>query len=279
VLVDKTYVRGFPKDPDDVLDRKVFPLAGEPLSGIDIKEGATFLSLQAGEKRWSFVVPFRAATDIETMTEWLKRVASITADEVHQARDAIDAVPPHVIGSMRMTAGRATVTTELYRAGEHIIARRSDQPHLRYVMSAVALSLIFPDPFALRDKHLLDAPSNAIAVVEMRQQGTPLRLTRSPAGWMANSRPVSRESGGAMESWVKELEQAQGVEVIAALERCGAKSPSQWDVTVRGYEGQVLGRVKFARTSACGDVATLPSGEWIKLQNSALIDRMPSTRA
>jgi hypothetical protein len=96
---------------------------------------------------------------------------------------------------------------------------------------------------------------------------------------MANSRPVSRESGGAMESWVKELEQAQGVEVIAALERCGAKSPSQWDVTVRGYEGQVLGRVKFARTSACGDVATLPSGEWIKLQNSALIDRMPSTRA
>ena len=278
VLIDKGHVRGFPKTADEVLDKRVFPLADEPLSGIDIKEGTTSFALQAGDKRWSFALPSRGATDVQAMTEWLKRVAAIAADAVRSAEEITDPKSTPLIGSLRMTAGRMTVTTDLYRAGEQVIARRSDQPHLQYVMSAALLPLIFPDPFAIRDKHLLDAAIDAIAVVEMRQHGAPLRLTRTTAGWTSNGRRLPEGSAGAMESWVKELQQAQGIELIPALERCGMKDPSRWDVTLRGYEGQILGRVKFARTSACGDVGTLPSGEWIRLQNTGLIDRMPASR-
>src|SRR5678816_2653103 len=51
VTIDKRHVRGMPNEPNEVLDKKIFPLADEPLSGIDLKEGATSVALQAGEKR------------------------------------------------------------------------------------------------------------------------------------------------------------------------------------------------------------------------------------
>jgi hypothetical protein len=278
VLIDTKHARGFPKTPADVLDRKIFPLADEPLRAIEIKEGTATIVLQAGEKRWTVASPSIWPTDIQAMTEWLKRVTHITAHAVYSVDERKEASPGHWIGSLRMTAGRATVTTELYRAGEQIVARRSDQPDLRFVLVPAVVSTIFPDPFALRDKHLVDADSDAIAVVEMRHNGTPRRLTRTLAGWVSNGRALPEGSAGAMESWVKELQQAQGVELIPALKRCGLKGPAPWDVTLRGYEGQILGRVKFARTSACGDIGTLPSGGWIRLQNTGLIDRMPASR-
>ena len=278
VLIDKRHVQGLPKHPNEVLNRKIFPLADEPLSSIGIKEGTRLVVLQAGEKRWSIVSPLRAPTDIQAMTEWLKRVAAITADSVHPGEESRRAPVGRLTGSLQMTAGRTTVTTELYRTDEGVIALRSDQPHLRFVLSAAMLSLIFPDPFTLRDKHLLDAQSDSVAAVDLSQDGGALHFTRTIAGWAANGRRLPDGPAAAMERWMKELQVVQGAALVAGLEHCGVKGPARWGVTLRGYDGQVLGQLTFARTMACGDVATLPSGEWIRLPNSSLIDYMPSSR-
>lgn len=275
-LVEQKGIQALPRNPGELLDRRIFPLAEEPLRALEVKEGKRSVVLQAGSKGWMIVSPLRADADRQIMAEWLKQLAGLYATDVHPFTERPGPGSPlRRIGSLTMAAGHVRVTTDLFRTAERMVVRRSDQPDLQFEMSLDAVPVIFLDPFTLRNKHLIQAEAGVIALVELPQPGRWIRLARTQHGWTRNGRLLPGDQSVAIEGWLAELRLSQGSELLAHSARCRASTRRQWDLRLRDRDGRILGRLALARTQACGDLATLPSGEWVRLQHLSLIDQLP----
>lgn len=220
--------------------------------------------------------PTRAPADHQVMTEWLRRLGSLTAAAVHPSQPGMNTHLPGVpVGSVQMAAGQVSLAADFYQAGDAIVVRRSDQPALRFELPARVLPLIFPDPFTLRDRHLIRTEAAAISLIELGHQDRPDKFVRTRDGWARDNRPLSREQSDAIERWVADLHLSEGSAPLPTLAGCGIRAPTRWGLTLRGANGELVGRLELARTRSCGDVATLPSGEWVRLQGTSLIDDLP----
>ena len=275
VLIERKSVQAFPQAVDEFIDRRLFPLAQETLHTIELKDARGSVVLQAGNKGWLLESPVHARADHQVMTEWLQRLAGLNASAVHpsdpQGGSGSQSFSPWV-GSLRMAAGEVSATADIFRTPERIVIYRSDQPSLRYETSTEMLSAILQNPFALQDKRVLQEEAGTIAMMEFRQQGHSVRLLRAKAGWARNGQLLGRDHSEAMEHWLAELHLSEGGALLRALNQCKMTPSLRWELRVRDHKSQPLGRTAFARTQACGDLATLPSGEWVRLQNTTPID-------
>lgn len=272
-LIERKSIQAFPQVVDEFIDRRLFPLAQETLHTIEIKKARRSVVLQAGDKGWLLESPVHARADHQVMTEWLQRLAGLNASTVHPSDpQAGNRSFGSWIGSLRLAAGEVSATADVFRTPERIVIYRSDQPSLWYEMSPEMLSAIFQDPFALQDKRVLQDEANTITTVEFRQQGHSVQLIREKTGWARNGQLLDQDQSQAMEHWLAELHLSEGGALLRASTQCRMTPSLRWELRTRDHKSQLLGRTEFARTQACGDVATLPSGEWIRLQNTAPID-------
>ncbi len=279
VLVPKDSLQALPKEATDLLDQRIFPIALDPLRTIEVARDGARLTLQAGGTGWMLTAPIRTRADTQVMTEWLKRLAALTAAAVRlpdtgAGRRALRTR----LGSIRMAAGQTSLTAELFRRGDAILVRRSDQPALEFELPAAQLPLLFPDAFALRDKHLIQG-ADPITAVEFRNRDRVLSWIRTPRGWVragiAPTADLPERQAERLERWLTDLRLAAGSAPVPTLIRCRPQESSRWVVTLRGPGRQVVGRMALARTKSCGDVATLPTGEWVRLPQPDLLNEIP----
>lgn len=275
VLVSNEHLRSLPSDAADLLDRRIFPLAQDPLSTIRVTHGETALTLEAGGTGWMIESPLRAQADDRVMSEWLKRLAGLTASGVQTRAAAggrLGAAKP--LGAIRMAAGQASVETAFLRDGPALLAQRSDQPALLFELPAETLAILFPEPFSIRDKHLVPGDAWTVTRVEVRHDGRAIPWSKTTNGWAREGRVPSTDESERMARWVGELRLAEGSAVVPALGPCRVDARARWTVVLRAQNGRAAKTVELARTKACGDVATLPTGEWVRLPRAELLDEL-----
>lgn len=274
-LIEQKSIHTLPHGPGELLDRRIFPLAQETLHTIEIKDTTRSVILQAGDKEWMIESPLQARTDYQVMTEWLQRLAGLSASAVHPSDSQTGSqLPGSWIGSLRIAAGEVSATANVFRTRDRIIIHRSDEPSLQFEILPEMISTIFPDLFTLRDKHILQAEPSAFAFVEFRQYGHSVGLIRTKTSWTYNGQLIPPDQAEVMEHWLMELSLSEGSSLIPLPRQCGIAVPWQWELRLRDQKSHLLGRLQLARTQSCGDVATLPSGEWVRLQTTSLIDRL-----
>lgn len=272
-LIEQKSFKAFPQTANEFIDRRLFPLAQETLHTIELKEAGRSVVLQAGEKGWLLESPVQAHADNQVMTEWLQRLAGLNATAVHPSNSQGDkrSLGPW-IGSLRLAAGEVSATVDVHGTPERILIVRSDRPSLQYEMPPDMLNAIFLDAFALRNKHILQGEPTTITSVEFRQDNHSVRVIREKAGWVRNGRLLAQDQAQAIEHWLVELHLSDGGALLRTSTQCRMVPSLRWELRIRDHKSRLLGRTEFARTQTCGDVATLPSGEWIRLQTTGSID-------
>jgi len=275
VLVSNEHLRSLPADAADLLDRRIFPLAQEPLHTLRVTHGGIALTLEAGGTGWMIESPLRAPADGRVMSEWLKRLAGLTASGVQtlaKAGKRLSTAKP--LGAIHMAAGQTGVETTFLRDGPAILVRRSDQPALLFELPAEALAILFPEPFSIRDKHVVPDDGGPVVQVEVRHDGRTIPWSRTATGWARAGQAPSGGESDRMARWLTELHLTEGRAAVPALGPCRVDARARWTVVLRAQDSRTAKRVELARTNACGDVATLPTGEWVRLPRAELLDEL-----
>lgn len=280
VLISNEHFRSVPREAADLLDRRIFPLAQDPLRTIQVTHGGATLTLEAGGTGWMIAAPFRTAADARVMSEWLKRLAGLSASNTLPLTAAGGRrVAARSLGTIRMVAGQTGVETVFLRDGPVILVQRSDQPALLFELPPDTAAILFPEPFSLRDKHLVQGETEALAGVEVRHDGRAVPWTRTASGWVKAGQPSPGEGSERMGRWLADLHLIEGSAAVPTLESCRVDAHSRWTVSLRTRDGRPAQSLQFARTKACGDVATLPTGEWVRLSRTDLLNELAAVHA
>jgi hypothetical protein len=281
VLVPQKEIRLLPQNPSELLDLRVVPLIQDPLHTIEVRQGAVSIRLQATTDGWTIQAPIRAAADRHVMSEWLFRLTALRASTVNP-KDAWEGRRAEFsrLGTMRLAAGNVGQSVEFFRAGGVLLARRSDHPSLWYELAGQDASVLLPDVFSLRDKHLIiGIEPRSVMTLEIQHNNHHVeRLVRQRQGWKLNEQQLSSNQAQSVERWLSDLNLSQWSELLGQPARCSIGAAGRKEIVLRGRTGQVLDSLNIARTQACGDVATTSRGEWVRLQDAGLIDQLPGRR-
>ena len=273
VLVPQKEIRLLPQNPSALLDLRVVPLVQDPLHTIEVTQAGNSFRLQATTDGWTVQSPIHGGADPHVMSEWLNRLTALRASKVSpmEPRDGGPADPSR-LGTIRLSAGKVSQSVGFFRAGGTFLARRSDHPTLWYELSGQDVSVLLPDVFSLRDKHLIaEIEPRSVLALEIRHRGRLVRLARLGAGWALNSRPLSSDQAQSVERWLTDLQLSQWSEPLGDPARCGLSDKSRWHLELRGRDGQTAGKLQIAHTTSCGNVATTSRGDWVKLRDTAVM--------
>ena len=277
VLVTQKDIRLLPQTPGELLDLRVVPLVQDPLHTIEVTQGGNSFRLQATTDGWAILKPLRTRADRHVMSEWLYRLTALRASKVYP-KEPLDggSEEPSRLGAIRLSAGNVSQSVEFFRTGRTVLARRSDHPTLWYELAGQDASVLLPDMFSLRDKHLItEIEPRSVMALEIQHHDRVVRLVRLGAGWALNSLPLSSDRAQSVERWLTDLNLFQWSEPLGDPARCGILGESRWQVSLRGRDGQTVGRLQIARTTLCGDVGTTTRGDPVKLGDTRLIEQLP----
>jgi len=275
VLVPQKEIRLLPQNPSELLDPRVVPLVEDPLHTIEVTQRGVSMRLQATTDGWTIQSPIRAGADLHVMSEWLYRLTALRASKVFsmELRDG-GPTEPSRLGTIRLSAGNVSHSVEFFRAGGTVLARRSDHPMLWYELAGPDASVLFPDVFSLQDKHLINVEPRSVMALEIRNNGHIVRLVRQEKGWELNSRPLSSVQVQSVERWLTDLQLSQWSEFLPDPGRCQIAPASRWRLGLRDRDGKMLAKVNMARTKLCGEIATISTGEWVRLQDTRIVDQL-----
>ncbi|WP_447603003.1 DUF4340 domain-containing protein [Nitrospira sp. Nam80] len=275
VLLPKDLLTRLPRDPSDLLDRHVVPLARDPLHTIEVKHGGTSLLLKAGGQGWSIDSPIQAVADRRVMMEWITHLAGLEARRVfweesgnHHRRKL------QREGQLVFAAGNMSHSLELARSGHMLVARRSDKQDLYYEVAEEEAAWLFPDLFRLYDKHLIHMETGELTRLEVRDERRVARLERNGTGWTWEGRHLQDAKVENLERWIQELNLTEATAFMPEIGNCGTGPSQRWTVTLKAANGHRLDQVVLSRTRRCGDIATPASGITVRLRDRALIDQL-----